>query len=628
MKNRLFTTFILPTLLILMNSSLLLFAPPLPGPMPQQNGLPQMSPQEMQAFDQELQRLLEDPQAMQEMAEFAEKLMAEDPEFKKLVEDMTVEMENQFKQEGIDLNQFAPQPTAPVEAPAQPIEQPKIETPAKPVISKKTIKEIKNILETIADKLANVRQKALDDTAFKKMYEPWQFYIDDLIYYANVLMEDALIKHLTEKEFEKLYKNLKEFARILDELEPGIEPKEFNLDQQDPYSILDLPSNASFEKVETTYYTKLQQHKAPAVIESQMKAEGRDAAEIAKAKKQAAQERSTLECVYNQIRSYEESKENLKKLLEFDIQTLVHTQNIFDLIKKLLAAHEPEALKIRQEKEKEEAESRKKQEETTRRFPPYSPPTYYTPPFSQYPGSGGYQDYYPPYQDSYTPLSTQSTPAEQAIKLDEKSDKKTTPAGKKNNTPAKKEKESAVQDKTKKPTAKKDSNPQVEIVIELLKKDLEIFENELEKKIGASNFTPEELFQVKEFKDTIKSKDTIKIPVIKNSLTELTSLINTAKKSPTTRMAKLTFAQKTEIQKKGKDILDAFEKKLASKVPALQKLTEDPLTKKIKIEDQDIPLDEAKEFLRSYTELKKQIGVATPSTSTVPPAPPVAPVTR
>lgn len=601
----------------------------------QPKGLPQMSPEELQAFDQELERIMKDPQAMQEYAELGERLMQEDPEFKQMVEELTKAFEEEFKKEGYDLNQLpqqpAPQPTP--TTPSMPVEEPKEVAPAKPTISKKTIKEIKNILETIAEKLADVRQKALEDTTLKKLFEPWEFHVDDLIYYANALQEEHLIKYLAQKEFEQLYETLKEFARILQELEPNIEPREFSLDQESPYATLEVSPTASFDAVQTAYRKQLQQHKAPTVIESQMNAEGREKAEIAKAKKQAGKERSAIEKAFKKIRTYEESKENLKKLLEFDVRTVVQTQNVKEQIKKLLATYEPEAVKARQATEKEQEEARKKQEEATRRFPPYSPPTFYTPPLSQYP-TGGYPGYQPPYYpDTYTPPATTPAPAEEALKLDENGKKKAAgrPGGKAGIGSSKsKDKIDVKEPDKKRAKLTEDADPEVEKVITALQVRLEDIANKLVSNVGDSQFNPEELFDANAFKKAIKDNEQDRLKAISNSITELITTFDTAKKTLERRKSatpKLTFSQKNAVQKRATELFSNFEKdQLTARVPALMQIKEDPTDKKLKIDDQEVPIKAIPDFLRSYTDLKKEIATfgSTGGSAPQPPAPAAA----
>ncbi len=247
-------------------------------------------------------------------------------------------------------------PTPP--QPGKPLEPEKKSTPIADV---NTIEMLKNLIRLIGD----IRQKAAHDKEYANQLIPFKYRLDDLIYYLNLLTNEKLTKYLAEKEFEPLLANLKQLHTHLAELEPQLNIAEFSLEGKNLYEILDLPRTATQDDIVQAYQQKIAATN-PQTLEVRLIRQGKEKTEIDKALAEVNTKFAAINEAYTELRNQEESNYIFDQILAA-LTEATDKQLILEEIKKLFKKHEPEALKVQQEREKVEADARKLQEDALRK---------------------------------------------------------------------------------------------------------------------------------------------------------------------------------------------------------------------------------------------------------------------
>jgi hypothetical protein len=249
--------------------------------------------------------------------------------------------------------------------PAQPLEttttvQSPVPTPTLPTVDAKTLDDIRMLLKTIVNKIEIIRQRANHDRKSREMLKPWQYHLDDLIYFAHQLSQEKLIKYLMDKEFAELLTAIRQLLQELSFYEPLFQPQETAIEVENPYEILGLSPAASLETVQERYQT-LMKEKSPERIRKEMTQEGKSPELVKQAIANAKTEQEALQQSYSTITAQEQSRQALYAIIEA-LARAIYTNDMFGQIKKLMQKYEPEALKIKEAQEKREGEARKEQE--------------------------------------------------------------------------------------------------------------------------------------------------------------------------------------------------------------------------------------------------------------------------
>lgn len=143
------------------------------------------------------------------------------------------QIEQQMREQGVDL--FGTPPQAPVE-PASPVPAEK-EVVAEHEELKDTKKEekqeiksitfgekhketIKQLLTSIIEHITSMRQKAASDEVVLDRINTHKKELDDLLFHIHTLNQEKHIKHFTEHEFKPLFETLQEFDTVLSRHEP------------------------------------------------------------------------------------------------------------------------------------------------------------------------------------------------------------------------------------------------------------------------------------------------------------------------------------------------------------------------------------------------------------------------
>ncbi|MEX0940701.1 MAG: hypothetical protein WDZ41_05045 [Candidatus Babeliales bacterium] len=458
------------------------------------------------------------------------------------------------------------------ETPELPKPEPKeIEVPK---IDVSQIKQAREILTSISEKIASIRQKALTDRRATAKIEPFDHLIDDLNYFILTLRQEKLLKYLTNKEFEKLYQALVTLEHELNYLEPYFSLPETDVEGEiSPYTMLGIIRDANWQEVNKVYQQLLME-KDPQRVKKELQKEGKTPQEIKAALAQVEKEYEAISQAYNKILSSEQAYQALDKILDSLIRAAT-AQNIIEESKKLLQRYEPEALKIKEEQEKLEVKARKEQEEAIKRRPPFTPPIFEPAPFfgKDLPSTDSYFTTTPSYQPEF------GGPAPSRNGERPRPGFKPTEPGKPVGRPDvpqdkiakdKKEKEEKAEAEKKKgrPTPPgKEAPSKIAKPIEDFQKEITALVTEIETKdIPGVETSIKELF--KDFKMYLEKPFTRgypldelkKIKEMKTALAYVTNKFNTARKKLV--VPKLSNTEQKQLQNAAKKIIEENKKQL------------------------------------------------------------------
>lgn len=429
-------------------------------------GLPDMSDEDIEAFINVIENLPQDvkdelTKVGEDIIQRAEKL-GKDP----------FELINEAAQKGQDVFEYTDKLIGD-QAPAvevkqeisTPIEKPvEIKPELKPEISETQVEQVEVLIENIIDALNSLRLKSIADRTKVEALIPFKFYIDDLIYYLEVIKDEALIKHLHAKEFEELLNNLKTLHADLVGKEVQLVIQEFSLEGYNPYEILGLPTTASTQEIVKAYEQRTKELE-PNTKKRELKAQGKSDEEIQEILDGLRNEFEELSDAYQIIASKEQNEFLFNSILRA-IKEANTSKNLIDDIQKLLKRYEPEALAIKKEQESLEQKAREEQKkmlETQFVFPAYEPrmpdrkryeparPDYASP-FDYKPSAGLPSGPKSPDVSLPTP-PTPSKPKKDDKKKDD---------GKKKEEPKKKKEEGKKEEGKKPEEAKKEKGPKLE----------------------------------------------------------------------------------------------------------------------------------------------------------------------
>lgn len=208
------------------------------------------------------------------LQEFMDAIQNLSPDELKILEELGQQIENEMRTQGLnpdnpeDFSKWAEKQMAP-EAPSKPSENNLKEAGAGSPVNLKEKKEIikkPEITQVIPPKdaqfllydttriLSNIRQKINNSSKLSKKIAPLNKQLNDLQYYLNILAQPLLLKHLTSKDFEPLYKKLQNFYKMVghyDQLILVKEPCQNN--ESNPYLILGISPKATQKEIQETY---------------------------------------------------------------------------------------------------------------------------------------------------------------------------------------------------------------------------------------------------------------------------------------------------------------------------------------------------------------------------------------
>jgi hypothetical protein len=343
--------FIVSILLLISSCTLL------PGAFPgQPPGMPPMSPEDLDAFVNMIESLPAD--VKDELTKTGEAIIKRAEE---LGED-PFELIAKAAEEGKDVFEYtdalieqngSDSGAAPT---ASEIEK---EEPKAPVIDKRVITSTKELIENILDALNSFKEKIVGDTDKQNKARAFEFVIDDLIYYLEVLNDEKLLSILHRDEFAQLRDDLKTFHDEVTDFESQLIIEEYELEGINPYAKLGLPLTATQEEV-VEAYKKQAAELDLGKKEKQLRAEGKEESHVKQVLNELRAQFSELNSAYELIRNKEQSKYIFDNILRA-LSTATDTKKIIDEMKKIISIYEPETLKIKAEREKLEEAARKEQ---------------------------------------------------------------------------------------------------------------------------------------------------------------------------------------------------------------------------------------------------------------------------
>ncbi len=451
-------------------------------------------------------------------------------------------------------------PEIPETQPIKEIKVPKVDT--------HQVREARTMLKNITDKIAAIRVKAEAERAAADKLVPLKYLLDDLVYYLHTLSQEKLLKYLTDKEFEKLYKALVELENDLNYLEPLFVLPEATLEGVNPYTMLGIPHGASWATVNEAYQN-LSLEKDPRTIKQKLKKEGKAGEELEKALQKARTEYEEYTEAYSTILAREQAYQALERIIDSLIRA-AYTHNIITEAKKLLERYEPEAVKIKSEQEALEKKARKEQEEALRRRPPFAPPVFEPMPFYGDPTLPGEDTYITPTPEQYIPTDTTSIPG-------------ITPSGpgvpdaRKPGVPDKSKKEEVDKKKPGKPdeAKAKGRSAKVNKKLESIEKELESLTNFIDSGPETGGKSAEVIF--KGFVDYIgrpiakpydaSNPEIVKAKEINGALPEITKRLNIIKKE--VRSPILNKEERSQLKQEAKKLWDQYKEKQLKKISGL-----------------------------------------------------------
>lgn len=399
---------------------------------------------------------------------------------------------------------------------------------------------------------------------------PWRYHCDDLIYYAHKLNDHKFLKHFANKEFDPLFKALKQLNDELLFIEPLIHFPTMDVEGESPYQVLHVSPRSSMEEIQHAYQTLLQEKK-PERIKKLFAQEEKSTELLEDALEQASVERDAINTAYTEIRTYEQARQAINNFID-TLNRAIYTNTIIEQEKKLLQKYEPEALKIKEEQEKKEATSRKEQEEALKKRPSFVPPIFepsagsgYQPePYIPSRGSNSYTPaYYPPAAPEYqpTPGVTPSTPTPSTP--GKKKDEKAKEDKKKDADKKDEKKPGETKGKDEKPKENK-KMPEKLITVELRFKDLADY---IQNEDPITKIKPMDLF--KKFSTYLQTpiakpyqpddSEIMKAFQINTALVQITNHIHAIKKEMRT-LKDFSTAEKRSLKKSFNDLFEKYKK--------------------------------------------------------------------
>jgi len=474
-----------------------------------------------------------------------------------------------------------------------------VSIPAPPIVEQKPIEQIeipklcvegkqcREMLKNIAEKIAAIRQKALENRRNADLLKPWHYHLDDIVYFAHTLAEDKLLKYVTDKEFEKLHKAYSQLNHELNHLEPLFVVRETTLEDINPYILLGTTTDASWQDVNTAYQ-KLYAEKHPEKVKQTLKKEGKPEAVITEKMTQAQKEFDELSNAYNAILQKEQAQQALNSILE-SFSRAIYVNNIILESKKVLEKYEPEALKLKEQEEALEKKARQEQDEALRRRPPYSPPVFDREAFGRPAFGAAYDDYL-----TTTPSDTYGGPTDMGR------------PGFEPTKPADKDKRKPEKDKDKPQPRKPSDSKKVE-------KKLKIIDDMFKEIANSVNETslrgvkPGKIYFKKpgQFADYLKKdltpEDEIMAKEINIRLGEITYALNRVKNEISDeRLKGFSTAEKKELKDATKKLFNEYFEKdkdkglLYNKMKALLKLPVIIKEKKLQLNTSAVTVSESK----------------------------------
>ncbi len=228
--------------------------------------------------------------------------------------------------------------------------------------------------------------------------------IIDLGYYLNILKAPDLIQLLSSSEFSRLHRNLETLHRSLLTYEPSmVARKAAAFEEDDPYSILDVPYHATQEEIDAAY-KKLEETKSPKAVEKQLKAAGLKGNALKKSIKPATRTFALIKNAYGTLKDPKkraaadahltkkielESRQESTSEAAFDklhgaLQTAFYQNGIIRDIKQLLEKYKPQELAYAQIETEKAKRAYERSKQITR--VPQLPPAFQRP--------EGYEQFY------------------------------------------------------------------------------------------------------------------------------------------------------------------------------------------------------------------------------------------
>lgn len=291
----------------------------------------------------------------------------------KYIEEMEAQGVDVVKELGLDELFNEEQFNQPITLPATPEITPEAkEQPAVPATSSAKLQAAQKTLESLVQLLTSLEEKAQENRTAQEKIAPFRYNIQDLVYFAQTLMQKKLLKHLVAPEFEQLYNKLNSLEQKIKAVVPYINFKEMAIETHNPYTILGVNRDASWQEI-TEKYQQLLKEKDPKAAPKKLAPTNALSTAVEKKSVEPAADLKDINAAYTTIFEEQQALQALDKALDA-IQQSVEVGAIFADIKKLLEAYEPESLRLKEEQEKIETKARQEQEEALRRRPMYTPP--------------------------------------------------------------------------------------------------------------------------------------------------------------------------------------------------------------------------------------------------------------
>lgn len=329
------------------------------------------------------------PEMAQELENFMTEFNNLPDEEKRLLEDLSNQIETMMQEEGLDpsnpeelIKWLEKQESEEPQPEQKEKKEPEKNKPVTPIVIEATenINDTAMMLDNLNKTLALFRQKASLNTYMNNSIGRLNLELNEFTYFLNILKEPDIIKYLISKEFQTLYKNLIKLSKVLDKNEKNINIIE-NLDQElNPYEVLGLSSHASNQDIEKAY-KELKELYDSENLRKTLRKENLSEKEIEKKLKQAKLSFSFIQNAYDSLKDPKEKAQLDKNLRQseyienqleknsleaFEAIKLELTNSLFNIlsdIKKLLEKYKPEELakaKAQEELEKKILEESKK----------------------------------------------------------------------------------------------------------------------------------------------------------------------------------------------------------------------------------------------------------------------------
>lgn len=193
------------------------------------------------------------PEELEEINKFLETLSEEElADLAKIGEEIIKEAEKEGKPlfpntPPVQTQQKTPQVKPPVKTPEKPQE---VVKPKQPELSVKDKTMLQAMLSSLADSIAGLRQKAASDEKLFDMLKPHTTNLNDITYYLNVVNYSKYLGCLMEKEFTPLRKELESLTPQLAHLYDQLQVPELSTKKLDTHTI--EKNKALFKKAEQT----------------------------------------------------------------------------------------------------------------------------------------------------------------------------------------------------------------------------------------------------------------------------------------------------------------------------------------------------------------------------------------